>query len=75
MNGHFISSGAKDTGKFSCSDKRYEEIHQLVKCAVESNLNHVHTDCPTVERMGWLEPNHLMGTFYYVSEKCGNIVG
>ena len=61
VNGHFISSGAKDTGKFSCSDKRYEEIHQLVKCAVESNLNHVHTDCPTVERMGWLEPNHLMG--------------
>lgn len=61
VQGHFISSGAKDTGNFSCSDKRYEQIHQLIKCAVESNLNHVHTDCPTIEKMGWLEPNHLMG--------------
>lgn len=61
VQGHFISSGAKDTGSFSCSDKRYGQIHHLIKCAIESNLNHVHTDCPTIEKMGWLEPNHLMG--------------
>ena len=28
--------------------------------AIESNLNHLHTDCPTIEKLGWLEPDHLM---------------
>jgi len=28
--------------------------------AVECNLLSVHTDCPTLERFAWQEPNHLM---------------
>ncbi|WP_394927125.1 family 78 glycoside hydrolase catalytic domain [uncultured Robinsoniella sp.] len=61
VKGYFVTSAAEDTGKFTCSDKRYEQIHGLVKMAVESNLNHIHTDCPSIEKLGWLEPNHLMG--------------
>lgn len=61
VKGYFVTSAAEDTGFFSCSDKRYEQIHDLVKRAVESNLNHIHTDCPSIEKLGWLEPNHLMG--------------
>lgn len=61
VRGHFVSTGARNAGLFQCSDKRYEQIHDLIKRAVESNLNHIHTDCPTIEKMGWLEPNHLMG--------------
>lgn len=67
--GHFISSSARDTGSFYCSDHRYMQIHDLVLHAIESNLNHVHTDCPTIERLGWQEPNHLMGpSIFYVKE-------
>ncbi len=58
--GYFVTSSAEDAGRFSCSDFRYMKIHDLVLRAVESNLNHVHTDCPTIERLGWQEPNHLM---------------
>lgn len=61
VKGYFVTSSAEDTGTFSCSDNRYEQIHNLVKMAVESNLNHIHTDCPSIEKLGWLEPNHLMG--------------
>lgn len=61
LTGKFISTGAEDSGSFVCSDERYMQIHNLVLRAIESNLNHVHTDCPTIERLGWQEPNHLMG--------------
>jgi len=60
VKGHFITSSAEDAGTFSCSDKRYEDIFQIILKAIESNLNHVHTDCPTVEKLGWLETSHLM---------------
>lgn len=55
-----ITSAAENTGEFYCSDYRYMQIYDLVVNAIESNLNHVHTDCPTIERLGWQEPNHLM---------------
>lgn len=60
IHGDYITSSVKDTGSFSCGDKRLEQIYDLVLKAVESNLNSVHTDCPTIERYAWQEPNHLM---------------
>lgn len=69
VRGHFISSAARPTGTFACSDYRYMQVHDLVRSAVESNLQHVHTDCPTVERLGWQEPNHLMApSIMYLKE-------
>ncbi|MBM6750567.1 family 78 glycoside hydrolase catalytic domain [Mediterraneibacter glycyrrhizinilyticus] len=59
--GHFVSSGAEEKGDFKASDPRYKEIFNLILNAIDSNLNHVHTDCPTVEKLGWLETDHLMG--------------
>lgn len=56
----FATSSAEDTGKFQCSDENYNKIYSLILKAIESNLNHLHTDCPTIEKLGWLEPNHLM---------------
>ena len=61
VRGHFITSSAESTGEFYCSDHRCNQIHDLIIKAVESNLNHVHTDCPTIEKLGWQETNHLMG--------------
>ena len=43
-----------------CDDERYNQIYDLVEKAVEANMLSVHTDCPTIERFAWQEPNHLM---------------
>lgn len=57
---HAITSAWKTDGSFSCDDLRYEQIYSLVEKAVEANMLGVHTDCPTIERFAWQEPNHLM---------------
>ena len=58
--GHAISSAYEKSGSFSCDDTRYGQIYDLVEKAVEANMLSVHTDCPTIERFAWQEPNHLM---------------
>lgn len=60
LKAHAISSAHETHGSFSCDDSRYEQIYALVEKAVEANLLSVHTDCPTIERFAWQEPNHLM---------------
>lgn len=55
-----ITSAWKKDGSFSCDDRRYEQIYHIVEKAVEANMMSVHTDCPTIERFAWQEPNHLM---------------
>ena len=35
-------------------------IHNITVEAIEANLQHVLTDCPHRERLGWLEVSHLM---------------
>ncbi len=57
---YFATSSAEDCGYFRCGDERLNKIYNLILKAIESNLNHSHTDCPTIEKLGWLEPNHLM---------------
>lgn len=60
LTAHAISSAYETDGTFTCDDKRYEQIYSLVEKAVEANMVSVHTDCPTIERFAWQEPNHLM---------------
>lgn len=60
MTGEAISSAWKTDGTFQCDDRRYVQIYDLVEKAVEANMVSVHTDCPTIERFAWQEPNHLM---------------
>ena len=58
--GDAISSAWETDGYFHCDDERYNSIYNLVEKAVEANMLSVHTDCPTIERFAWQEPNHLM---------------
>ncbi|QBE95492.1 family 78 glycoside hydrolase catalytic domain [Blautia producta] len=58
--GHAISSAWEEAGSFYSDDRRYKQIYDLVEKAVEANMVGVHTDCPTIERFAWQEPNHLM---------------
>ena len=60
LTGEAISSAWKTDGTFRCDDRRYVQIYDLVEKAVEANMVSVHTDCPTIERFAWQEPNHLM---------------
>jgi len=50
-----IRSAVEQTGKFSCSNKLLNDIHQMVVSTEASNLTSIPTDCPQrAERMGWL---------------------
>lgn len=60
VKGHAITSAHNDNGYFKCDDERYNKIYDIVLKAVEANMVSVHTDCPTIERFAWQEPNHLM---------------
>lgn len=60
ITGEAISSAWKTNGTFQCDDSRYVQIYDHVEKAVEANMVSVHTDCPTLERFAWQEPNHLM---------------
>ena len=57
---HAITSAWEASGSFTCDDQRYNRIYDIVEKAVEANMLSVHTDCPTIERFAWQEPNHLM---------------
>jgi hypothetical protein len=48
-------------GQFECSNDLLNRIHRLIVMAIRSNLQHVLTDCPHREKLGWLEQAHLMG--------------
>ncbi len=55
----FLSDDLAATGDITCSDKRMELIHGLIRQALYSNSASVMTDCPTREKLGWLEQNYL----------------
>jgi hypothetical protein len=61
VTGEFIHSSAKIVGHFECSNDLLNRIHVLIVNAIKSNLQHVVTDCPHREKLGWLEQTHLMG--------------
>jgi len=50
----------KPTGHFRCSNDTINRIHDLIDRAIRSNLASVLTDCPTREKLGWLEQDYLM---------------
>jgi hypothetical protein len=60
LEGQFVHSSAPVTGEFRCSNDLFNRIHELIDMAVRSNMQHVLTDCPHREKLGWLEQSHLM---------------
>ncbi|MCD8230283.1 MAG: family 78 glycoside hydrolase catalytic domain [Clostridiales bacterium] len=64
-----ITSAYKTDGTFTCDDERYNQIYDMVEKTVEANMIGVHTDCPTIERFAWQEPNHLMASaIFYMKD-------
>jgi len=57
----FVSSCGPRIGAFACGNPLFNEIDKMIDRSVASNLQHVLTDCPHREKLGWLEVSHLMG--------------
>jgi len=57
----FVSSCGPRIGSFVCSNAMFNDIDAMIDRSVTSNLQHVLTDCPHREKLGWLEVAHLMG--------------
>lgn len=55
----FLSADVASAGSFACSDERMEAIHRLIHQALLNNSSSVLTDCPTREKLGWLEQIYL----------------
>jgi hypothetical protein len=54
------TTDAPEVGSFECSDTLFNQIHTLIDWAIRSNLVSITTDCPTREKLGWQEQNHLL---------------
>lgn len=55
VRGYWVYSDAPRAGYFKTSDKRYNQIYQMVENTLKNNLVSIHTDCPSYEKLGWLE--------------------
>lgn len=48
-----VYSDMEDTGKFECSNKYINKLHENTKWSMKGNFLDIPTDCPTRERLGW----------------------
>ncbi len=58
--GVFTRALVPRVGTWRSSSDWVNRIHNITVEAIEANLQHVLTDCPHRERLGWLEVSHLM---------------
>jgi len=59
VEGAFIHAGVEIVGTFSTTQRQFTAIHHLIGNAILSNSMSVLSDCPTREKLGWLEQFHL----------------
>jgi alpha-L-rhamnosidase len=57
--GDFVHADTPIIGTFATSNDLFNRIHTLIDRAVLSNLASVMTDCPSREKLGWLEQTYL----------------
>jgi len=60
LEGQFVHLDAPRAGTFASSNDLLNRVHHLILSAIRSNMQHVFTDCPHREKLGWLEQTHLM---------------
>jgi alpha-L-rhamnosidase len=59
--GNVVGSSSDSVGNFHCSNDLFNKTYNLIRWAQRSNSVSILTDCPTRERLGWLEEDHLNG--------------
>jgi alpha-L-rhamnosidase len=60
VRGHVLRSDTPSAGSFECSNAIVNGVHWLVRRAIEGNMMSILTDCPSREKLGWLEQDHLV---------------
>ncbi|WP_195280566.1 family 78 glycoside hydrolase catalytic domain [Parabacteroides johnsonii] len=55
VRGYWGYSAAEKVGHFKTSDDRYNRIYDLMVNTLKNNFVTIHTDCPSYEKLGWLE--------------------
>lgn len=59
LTGQFTHARVAQAGSFDTSNQLFQRIHTLIDRAVLSNLASIVTDCPSREKLGWLEETYL----------------
>ncbi|WP_320781793.1 family 78 glycoside hydrolase catalytic domain [Streptomyces sp. CRN 30] len=60
VRGKVLRTDNASAGTFDSSDPLIDGIHSLIRGAIEGNMMSVLTDCPSREKLGWLEQNQLV---------------
>lgn len=55
-----LRTANSSAGSFTSSDELLNSIHRIIDRAIQSNMYSVLTDCPTREKLGWLEQANLV---------------
>jgi alpha-L-rhamnosidase len=55
-----VMADNESAGSFDTSNDVLDGIHRLTRRALENNMVSVLTDCPSREKLGWLEQTHLI---------------
>ena len=66
----FIYNSASKTGDFECSNRLFNDTYRLIDRAIRSNWQHVWTDCPHREKLGWLEQDWINGEGLVYNYDC-----
>ncbi len=64
---HLLWTDNERTGGFSCSNEDINVIDTIVTRSLQSQMMSVFTDCPQIEKLGWLEQYNLMFNSYAAS--------
>ncbi|MFJ5270959.1 family 78 glycoside hydrolase catalytic domain [Streptomyces sp. NPDC088358] len=60
VRGKVLRTDNVSAGDFTSSDPLINGIHGIIRRAVEGNMMSVLTDCPSREKLGWLEQDQLV---------------
>ena len=55
-----LRAGNEKRGAFRTSDETVNRICEIADRSIESNMFFSFTDCPQIEKLGWIETSHLM---------------
>ncbi len=62
VRGQELHDAVTVDGRFSNPNEMINRIHRLIDVAMLNNMVSILTDCPTREKLGWLEQTHLAGS-------------
>ncbi|MDP8998799.1 MAG: glycoside hydrolase family 78 protein, partial [Myxococcota bacterium] len=58
--GHIVRTDNATTGSFTSSNRSLNLIHTIIDRSIASQMYSEFTDCPHIEKLGWIETSHLM---------------